>query len=217
MSLTNHYIISNAVILDEQTLFADSFSLMLEKYRIVKSVHSFYSMTEFTNFLISYGDREIVIFLDYYLPDTNGLSVFAEIRRLNKRAKTIFVTGATSSVLLKNILHYRPHGLISKSCSIQTVKECIQYILRPSFLGETYVAPHIQKFLNKKSAKGVTFTPREFEILAYFAEGYSVSETAERTFLSKHTVIAHRRKMMEKANCKSISQLLKFTKDNELL
>lgn len=217
MSLITNYLISNAVVLDEQTLFADSFSLMLENYRIVKSVHCFYDTTEFKEFINSYGNQEIFIFLDYYLPDTNGLSVFAEIRRLNKKAKTIFVTGATSSVLLRNIVQYRPNGLISKSCSIQTVKECLQHILSSSSPRETYVSSRIQTFLNRKNFRGVTFTPREFEILGYFAEGYSVAETAERTFLSKHTVIAHKRKMMGKANCKSISQLLKYSKDNELL
>ncbi|UZJ66454.1 helix-turn-helix transcriptional regulator [Sphingobacterium sp. KU25419] len=80
-----------------------------------------------------------------------------------------------------------------------------------------YLDDYIQKFLGAQGSIANIFTPREIELLKYFADGESISKTAERTFLSPHTIIAHRRKMMAKAHCNSIGQLIKFARDHELI
>ncbi|WP_376749015.1 LuxR C-terminal-related transcriptional regulator [Sphingobacterium siyangense] len=49
------------------------------------------------------------------------------------------------------------------------------------------------------------------------SEGYSVAETASRTFLSPHTVVTHRRKMMAKAECQTIGQMLKYAREHNLI
>lgn len=205
--------LSHAVILDDHQLFADAFSLLLEKYQFFNLVQSFNQIGELVDFLMSYGNQEIYIFLDYYLGEENGLSIMSEIKRLNKKAIIIFVTSATSPSILQTILKYRPSGILSKSCSIDMITSCLSAIDSQSI----YLDLYIQNFLDVQRSTVTNFTPREIELLKYFADGESITKTAERTFLSPHTIIAHRRKMMAKAHCNSIGQLIKFARDHELI
>jgi len=202
-----------AVILDDHQLFADSFSLLLEKYRFFEYIHLFYTAEEFSDFLISLGRQDIYVFLDYYLQDKSGLSLLPDIKRLNKNARVVFVTSATSPDVIQNILLAKPYGIISKLCDPATLIECMQHLDTKEPFLDTYV----QKILEDHRAIILNFTPRELELLRYFANGMSIAETADKVSLSVHTIISHRRKMMNKANCHSIGQLVKYARDHELI
>lgn len=203
---------THAIILDDHQLFADSFSLLLEKYELFGIVQTFYTSDRFMAALQALGNQGVYIFLDYYLKDEIGLSLLSEIKRLNKLSKIIFVTSAVSPLVLNNLSQYLPNGILSKSCSLDTVITCLKEIKE----GNHYIEQCIQEYL-KPNIKTTLFTPREIQLLKYFADGFSISDTADKVFLSSHTIIAHRRKMMLKANCNSITQLLKYAKDHEMI
>ena len=202
-----------AVILDDHGLFATSFSLLLEKYRLFHFVKSFDSTDDFLRFLESSGTKKIYIFLDYYLSEGTGLSLLPEIGRLNKDAKTIFLTSALSPLLIQTLKNYDPDGILSKSCNLDTLKSCLGSIRS----GQHFVDPFFEKLLENHQATAVRFTPREIELLKHFARGDSIAKTAEKLFLSPHTVVAHRRKMMAKINCQSITQLITFGREHEVI
>ncbi|MGE8423707.1 MAG: helix-turn-helix transcriptional regulator, partial [Sphingobacterium siyangense] len=83
--------------------------------------------------------------------------------------------------------------------------------------GLEYIDPYFTELIAEQNRGLTQFTPREIELLKYFAQGVTIAETAKKTFLSPHTIVAHRRKMMAKVNCKSITQMLNFAKENELI
>lgn len=205
--------LSHALILDDHQLFADAFSLVLEKYSLFKIVQTFNEVSQFIDYLIKFGNQEICIFLDYYLSEETGLSVMSEIKRLNKKAIIIFITSATSPSIVQTILKYGPNAILSKSSGIHTIISFLDKADRHSI----FLDQHIKNILEIHGSTAINFTPREIELLRHFANGESISTTAERTFLSPHTIIAHRRKMMAKAHCHSIGQLIKFAQDNEVI
>lgn len=209
--LTNDSLL--AVILDDHGLFATSFSLLLEKYRLFHFVKSFDSKDDFLRFLESSGTQKIYIFLDYYLSEETGLSLLPEISRLNKDAKTIFLTSALSPLLIQTLKNYNPDGILSKSCNLDTLKSCLASIRS----GQHFIDPFFEKLLENHQSIPVRFTPREIELLQHFALGESIAKTAEKLFLSPHTVVAHRRKMMAKINCQSITQLITFAREHEVI
>lgn len=206
-------VLTHAVVLDDHRLFADSFALLLQRFGAFDAVSSFSKVDEFIDFLKSFGNQKLYVFLDYYLPETNGLVILTDVKRLNKQAKVVFITSAISSVVIRNIMRYKPHGIISKSADIQDFVMCLEIVDR----GKEYIDPQFESFLIQRGERAVTFTPREIELLKYFAQGNSIAETAAKTFLSPHTIVAHRRKMMAKANCQSIAQMLTYARDNELI
>ncbi|MCC2598830.1 response regulator transcription factor [Sphingobacterium sp. FBM7-1] len=202
-----------AAVLDDHLLFADSFALLLQKYGTFEAVSSFSKVDDFLGFLQSFGDQKLYVFLDYYLSEGNGLSIFTDIKRWNKQAKTIFVTSAISPAVIKNIVKYKPHGIISKFADIKEVVKCIKLVES----GISHIDPRFAALLTQPDKPGINLTPREIELLKYFSQGNSIAETAAKTFLSPHTVVAHRRKMMAKVKCRTIAELLTYARDNEVI
>lgn len=203
-----------AAIFDDHSLFADSFSALIERLDLFRTVHTFNSEKEFTRFLVQNSQTPVYLFLDYYLKDRNALPLINEIRRLNRHTTVIIVSSVANPIVVANILAYGPNGFISKSSGFNTILECLSVLSR----GEQYVCPVIKEFADFKSQPNkIPFTARELEILQYFAKGLSIADTAEETHLSKHTIVAHRRKMMTKAQVNSITELLAYARDKELI
>lgn len=68
----------------------------------------------------------------------------------------------------------------------------------------------------EKSEKA-NLTERESEILHLSAQNFSISEIAEKMFLSADTIKFHRRKLFEKLGVSNISEALAFATANKLL
>lgn len=203
-----------AIILDDHSLFADSFSALIERLELFHAVHTFNHEKEFTRFLVENHLKPIYIFLDYYLKDKNSLLLINESRRLNRHTKVIVVSVVVHPITVANIMAYRPDGFISKSSGFNTILECLSVIDE----GGQYVCPVIQEFAAiKNPSNPIPFTVRELEILQYFAQGLSITQTAEQMYLSKHTIVAHRRKMMAKIHVNSIRELLAYARMHELI
>ncbi|MEH6309134.1 response regulator transcription factor [Olivibacter sp. CPCC 100613] len=203
-----------AIVLDDHLLFADSFSALIERLELFRSVHTFSEERGLTRFLIKHSQTPIFLFLDYYLKDKNGLPLINEVKRLNKQIIIIIMSSVVNPTAIANILSYKPHALVSKSSGFDAILECLTIIER----GEQYISPVIREIIsNSNLTRTISFSTRELEVLQYFARGLSIAQTAEQTYLSKHTIVAHRRKMMAKANVNSITDLLSYARKQELI
>ncbi len=203
-----------AIVFDDHLLFADSFSALIERLELFRAVHTISEEKELINFLIRHSQSPIYLFLDYYLQNKNGLPLINEARRLNKQITIIVVSSVTSPIAITNILSYNPQGLVSKSSGFSAILECLTVIGQ----GKQYLSPAISDIIaNVNLSKKLLFTGRELEVLQYFAHGLSIAQTAEKTHLSKHTIVAHRRKMMAKASVNSITELLSYAREQELI
>ncbi|MFD2742325.1 MULTISPECIES: response regulator transcription factor [Sphingobacterium] len=202
----------NAFVLDDHQLFADSFTLLLERYLQFENIQSFSKAEDLITCMTAFGTKKVFVFLDYYLYHENGLQVCSEIKRLNKKAYIIFTTSAISTGVLHNLISAKPHGILSKSSDIPTMIQLINEVANGNIVVDENLKSILETF-----EQTPTFTPRELQLLKHFSLGSSISDVAEQMFLSKHTIVAHRRKMMAKANCKSIGQLIRFAHDNDLI
>ncbi|MDQ0107638.1 DNA-binding NarL/FixJ family response regulator [Chitinophaga terrae (ex Kim and Jung 2007)] len=203
-----------AIVFDDHLLFADSFSALIERLELFRSVHTLNEERDLINFLIKHSQKPIYLFLDYYLKNKIALPLINEARRLNKRVIVIVMSSVISATAITNILSYNPNGFVSKSLGFDTILECLTTISR----GEQYISPAITEIVSKaNNNRKIIFTARELEILQYFAQGLSIAHTAEQTHLSKHTIVAHRRNMMAKVKVNSITELLSYAREHELI
>ena len=203
-----------AIVFDDHLLFADSFSALIERLELFSAVHTLSDKRELTHFLIKHSKIKIYLFLDYYLKNENGLMLINEIKRLNRQLVIIVMSSTVSPVVVTNILDYKPQGFISKSSGFDTIIECLTTITN----GHQYLCPVISKIVDHTDNSTKTpLTARELEILQYFAQGLSIAHTAEKAYLSKHTIVAHRRNMMAKVNVNSITELLLYAREQELI
>lgn len=204
-----------AVIFDDHLLFVESFAAMLEQLALFDTVMGFTEEKAYKSYLTKYYHTLTYCFLDYYLPNRNALPVIEETRRINKQSRIIIVSSVTSPAVIDHIRTFLPNGFISKSSSSDIIVECIRHIER----SEPYLCPEIRARIPQPDLPpaAIRFTAREIEVLQLFALGLSVAETAEKTNLSKHTIISHRRKLMQKTNSTSITQLLAYARLHELI
>lgn len=200
-----------AIVFDDHLLFADSFAALIERLELFHAVHTLNEERALTQFLIKNSKTRVYLFIDYYLKNKNGLPLINEAKRLNKNIIIIVMSSVVSPIAIANILSYTPHGFVSKSSGFDSILECLDTIDN----GQQYISPIIHE-INSVSTT-IPFSAREIEILQYFAGGLSIAQTAERTYLSKHTIVAHRRKMMAKANVNSITELLSYARKQELI
>jgi DNA-binding NarL/FixJ family response regulator len=203
-----------AIVFDDHLLFADSFSALIERLELFSAVHTFDDKKALLNFLIKHSEAPIYLFLDYYIKNENCLTLFNEAKRLNRQTKIIVMSSVISPIAVTNILDYKPQGFLSKSSGFNTVLQCLSTIAQ----GNQYFCPEITEIIeHTHHISKIPFTARELEILQYFAQGLSIAHTAEKAHLSKHTIVAHRRKMMAKINVNSITELLSYSRGQELI
>jgi DNA-binding NarL/FixJ family response regulator len=206
---------SIAIVFDDHKMFADSFASLLERVEIFQSVFVFQEERELVHFLMQLTiPVDTYFFVDYYLKDKHALPIINDIKRVCKHLKIIMVSSVSDPLCIQNILLHNPDGFLSKSSGFVETLECIKVIAA----NEKYVSPFIRDLLSvSATATASPFTSREIEILQYFNQGLSNIDTAEKLFLSKHTVIAHRRHMMEKSSCKTIVELLAFSRKHGII
>jgi DNA-binding CsgD family transcriptional regulator len=79
----------------------------------------------------------------------------------------------------------------------------------------TDVADYIGDILIKRNQQiaDIGLSQRELQIIRLSAEGLKASEIAERLFLSVHTVNTHRQRIYAKMNVKSVSDMLRKSRE----
>ncbi|MGG5577417.1 LuxR C-terminal-related transcriptional regulator [Myroides sp. C15-4] len=195
------------IIVDNHRLFADSFSALLEKTGLFDHIHIESDTNKLLQFLIKNSRKKVFLFLDYYLDnDRVGVDIINDVRRLNKNTNIIVVTTVTNPGVIQQINVRTPEGIISKVSGFDIILDCIQNVER----GKTYCCPIIKDKLEKVDAEVVLFTSRQIEILKCFASGLSVPQTSDKLHISLNTVVTHRRRMMQKADCNTIIKLLDY-------
>lgn len=198
-----------AFVLDDHQLFADSFSALLEKTFMFEEVHVESDTKKLIQYLVENSKKKIYLFLDYYLDGGQlGTDVLSDVRRLNKRVNIIVVSTVTNLGIIQTIKSYKPEGFISKISGFDIILDCVKHIEK----GKTYCCPVIEKNIKSATGNVVLFTKRQVEILKCFAQGLTVPQTSEKMHISLHTVVTHRRRMMKKADCHTIIELLSYAR-----
>lgn len=204
-----------AVIIDDHRLFAESFSELLKKTKIFEQVIIMYDYEDYIYLLMrSPKKTEIYLFLDYYLKDSLGIDFIGKVRSFHKKMRIVVIITVTKLSTIQTILTYRPEGIISKSSGFDIILDCI-FALES---GNEYYCPYMQEAINQlKDQELVVFSNREIELLKLCDKGNTIEQAASLLSLSRHTIVSHRRRMMNKTNTKSITELLVYVREHGIL
>jgi DNA-binding NarL/FixJ family response regulator len=206
---------SDVVILEDHKMFSVIFSSYLQQTGQFSSVTSFDTVPDFLSFISSYQSDNMVVILDYFLPDTDIETVIDLVRGRLRSSKIIVLTGLTSSILLKGLLSSNLAGIISKVDSPVEVINCLNTCKK----GKTYLSVTIRDILansNQNPAR-LELTNKETQILKLLAQGKTVETVSQELNLSKHTVITHRRNILAKSDFHSIAELIVFLVKNGMI
>jgi len=203
----------NALVLDDHQLFASALAGLIKETGKFEGVFCTDKLAEVQQFLVSNNISHF--FTDYIMPDVNTLS---EIAKIKSEYPDIFIT-VISSIKNANLV-FQMHkagadSFLSKNSDKYELEECLSIMDTGKYFVSRDMRGPMMNFL--ASGKEKLLTQRENEILQHIAHGSTIEETAKKLFLSKHTVVAHRRNIMAKLEVNSVTVLLKKAMDLGLI
>jgi DNA-binding NarL/FixJ family response regulator len=140
-----------------------------------------------------------VVLMDYQLPDHDGVTVTAEIKRLDPAIMVVMLTGLGDDRVLLAAIEAGCSGFLTKDRAAAEVAEAV----RAAAAGEALISPALLARLLPKLNRthrevGADLTDREREILGLLARGWSNRFIASELFLSLNTIRNHIQSILRK-------------------
>jgi DNA-binding NarL/FixJ family response regulator len=205
----------DVVMLEDHKMFSITFSRYLQETHQFGKITCFEKVDDLLRYISFRSEENIVIILDYFLPDTDIDFVIKKVRVALRSCKILIITSLSSPILLKKLISLNLAGIISKLDSPMEVVTC----LNDDKPGRTYLSVTINEILSKAVQNPLRedLTKKETEILKFISQGKKVDAIANELNLSKHTVVTHRRNILAKSEFHSISDLIVYLVRNAMI
>lgn len=182
------------LIVDDHPIYLDGISYLLQT--LFSDAQVVRTRTGAEALAAASGNIELDwIFLDYQLPDTDGLSLLTQLAELMVTAPIIMISGRDDVALVADAIERGASGFVHKSCSQSIYQDCLLEIEK----GNIYLSPELALELDNYRRTTLTsknqileqLSARRMDVLVLISEGYSNSEMASALSISEATVKAH--------------------------
>lgn len=160
-----------------------------------------------------------LIFLDLNMPDSNGLTDLALLKKLHPHTPIVVVSAHEEPNIVLTCIEFNASGYIVKSSSPTEIKLAIKKILA----GETYHPSWIDLHREKESQatsfasdKVDTLTPSQLRVLMEIGKGKLNKQIAFDLDVSEATIKAHITSMFKKLKINNRTQAVLFIKEYQL-
>jgi DNA-binding NarL/FixJ family response regulator len=156
-----------------------------------------------------------IAIMDISMPDLNGIEATRQIIGNSPRTKVIILSVHSEQRFVAEVFKAGASGYLLKDNSFDDLVSAIHAVMTEG----TYLCPQIatvvrddylQHLLRAAPSTPSTLTAREREVLQLLAEGKATKEIAFSFNLSVKTVEAHRQRIMEKLNIRTVAELTKY-------
>lgn len=159
-----------------------------------------------------------VAIVDLNLPDTNGLDVVVDSRRLSPETRIIILSMHMNDYYMKAARRKGASAYVSKHVAEQEIVKAVKAVSA----GRTYPEQFGSGCLDDTGTQSpVTtidvLTTRELEVLRMLARGCQNKDVAMRLDISVRTAEKHRGNIMRKLNLKNHAELVHYALQNDLV
>jgi DNA-binding NarL/FixJ family response regulator len=165
-----------------------------------------------------------VTLLDIQMPVLSGLEATREIVKRGSKTRILILTIHESDSLIRGILDAGARGYVLKSDASRDLVSAVDAVrYNKTFFTSKVSQMILDGYLKKpKPADGTEIagsrlTPRQREITKLLAEGKSSREVAAALGLSLKTTETHRANIMERLNCHTVSELVRYAVRNGII
>lgn len=168
-----------------------------------------------------------ILLLDLAMPGVPGLEALRQLDEMASPVRTILLTAAIEKEELVKALQLGAWGVVMKESAIDLLFRSIRSVSAGEYwVGRERVADLVKTLRAKlppaaAAAEGrkkrFGLTPRELEITATIAAGYSNKEIAQKFKISEDTVKHHLSSIFDKAGVSSRLELALFAVNHQLV
>ncbi len=199
----------NILIADDHKVLMDGF---VSIFKNVEDFHVVASVNNGQEVLDKLKETEVdIVLLDINMPVLNGVETCKKISKDYPQVKVIALSMYRESSFVKRMKQNGAKGYLLKDDSADIIIEAIHTVSK----GKEYYSDQLKNILFNQVFEEKTFntaavTKREKEVLELIAEGMTNKEIGDKLFVSNHTIISHRKNLIEKFNAKNTAELVKL-------
>lgn len=193
------------VIVDDHPIVIEGLKMMLKNEPLFSISESFTTGVETISFINS--NKADIILLDITLPDSNGINLCKEIKKISPNTSVIMFSNRSERSIVMQCIQNGASGYLLKNTSIDELIKCIKGVLS----GDIVFCNEIKQIISKPSQNEFTvprLTKREKQILKLLAQGKTSGIIADELFLSPLTVDTHRKNLLQKFQAKNSMELI---------
>lgn len=158
-----------------------------------------------------------VVLMDISMPGTDGVELCTVMK---EKYPGIFILGLSTfnqGLYIKKMMENGASGYILKNSSKEELLKAIHTVNSGGIFFSGEAGEALKEYQKSSQMQLPELSPREKEILALIAEGYTNPQIAEKIFLSSFTVDSHRKNLLAKLNVKNTASLIRLAVERKLI
>lgn len=149
-----------------------------------------------------------VVIIDYSQPEFS-IDDIRKILEKNPQTKILALTEKCEKSIVSTALKAGLNGHILYCCDRNEITDAIRSVAK----GEKFYCGKVLDVLNgnsNNSCAPISLSAREIEIIALISDGFSNKQIADKLFLSTHTVMTHRKNIMNKLGVNNTAGIVMY-------
>lgn len=207
----------NIGIIEDNHFLLNNYREFLEDFQECRVVFACKSIEEFIALPASYTDVKVVL-VDITLPGMSGIDGIAEVKQRYPESKVIVLSGHDDRQYVIESIKKGASGYIIKTSRLSDIYQSVMDTVNSGATLSPKAAHLLISHLNKNPLESIRdkLTRREYELVELLKEGYSYKEMAGKLFVTVFTVNQHLKKIYQKLNVSSKSELISKIWSNNL-
>ena len=213
--------IIHIIIADDHKMFLDGLLSLLSSIEYIKVAGTATDGEQVLEMLEKNKAVHIVI-TDISMPGMDGMTLTKEIRKRFPVVKILALSMHNQGNIISTMLKNGFSGFVFKDAGKEELLSAINSLSE----GNTYFSEEVKSAFMESMIPGpkakqgrsrIELSERELEVLKLIAAEYTQQQIADKLFISPHTVIFHRRKLLFKFDTKNTAGLIKAAMEKGFL
>jgi DNA-binding NarL/FixJ family response regulator len=158
-----------------------------------------------------------VILMDISMPGMDGVELCSIMKEKFPGIMILGLSSFNQGLYIKKLIDNGASGYILKNSSKDELIKAIYTVYNGGIYLSEEVGEALASYQKTSRTDLPVLTPREREVLALIAEGYTNPQIAEKIFLSPFTVDSHRKNLLAKLGVKNTASLIKLAIESKII